>query len=484
MQVSGLTQNTTFHFRVKSRNVGGYLGTSGDYTFTTVSYQNVADLIIDNSDTGHTTTNGSWSTGTSSTDKYGTNYYYAAASSTGTSTFRWTPPILTAGNYKVYAWYPAGTNRSTGAPYTVFYKGGSSTVKMNQQSNGGKWNLLGTFFFNAGTSGYVQLSNATSSTGANVMADAVKWSYDPDLTPPSIYNISISNLTPDQATITWSTNEDSTGLVQYGLSSSYEVSTSPNLNYTKFHSITVFGLSPGTLYHYCVQSVDQFENKAVSEDYIFTTPLMKKIFNSPSNFIKSGRWNLVSLPGEPVNGDPLSIFSEIYLPSCSFQFWRNDAEGGGYVSYGTDWQGPAKRGVPYWFLYTYSTINKSVSYEGYVPVDDYELIIPAHQTAPYWVMIGLPFDQPIAAADLRFKNITKRGDSWLSWQEAYSSGNPSLRIVESNLQGWNVELNQFQGITVPEWNDDLFQLNPWWGYWFLITDPTELHILFPKPTDQ
>lgn len=130
------------------------------------------DIIMDNT-AGVAT--GTWATGTTSTDKYGADYrYHATVKKSSSDKFTWTPTILTAGNYQVYAWWPAGTNRSTAAPYTIYYNGGNTTVNCNQQINGGVWNSLGTYNFAAGTAGYVKLG-VTAPTGYNVMADAVRF---------------------------------------------------------------------------------------------------------------------------------------------------------------------------------------------------------------------------------------------------------------------------------------------------------------------
>jgi hyaluronate lyase len=46
-------------------------------------------------------------------------------------------------------------------------------VAVNQQTGGGTWNCLGTYAFNAGTSGYVRIRSDGS--GGYVVADAVRF---------------------------------------------------------------------------------------------------------------------------------------------------------------------------------------------------------------------------------------------------------------------------------------------------------------------
>ena len=113
-----------------------------------------------------------------STDKYGGNYYFAGMPSSETKYAVWRPDITLERNYDVYAWYPQGSKRSAKAPYTVYWNGGSQAVQVNQQTNGGQWNLLtGGKPFAVGTSGYVKLSNKTGETGRVVIADATKFVY-------------------------------------------------------------------------------------------------------------------------------------------------------------------------------------------------------------------------------------------------------------------------------------------------------------------
>ncbi len=136
--------------------------------------QSVSDIIIDNTGASFV---GTWSTGTASTDKFGSDYRYHTAG-TGSSTATYTPNIPTTGSYRVYAWYPAGSNRPTDAPYVIRHSGVSTSVTLNQQINGGTWNLLGTYTFSAGTGGYARVTDNFSGTSV-VMADAFKFVYVP-----------------------------------------------------------------------------------------------------------------------------------------------------------------------------------------------------------------------------------------------------------------------------------------------------------------
>jgi hypothetical protein len=71
--------------------------------------------------------------------------------------------------YDVYAWWTAYPNRSTSVQYRIVSAGGTKVTTRDQRTGGGQWQYLGTFQFNAGTGGYVQVSD---SSGSTVSADA------------------------------------------------------------------------------------------------------------------------------------------------------------------------------------------------------------------------------------------------------------------------------------------------------------------------
>ncbi|MFN7141968.1 MAG: N-acetylmuramoyl-L-alanine amidase, partial [Limisphaerales bacterium] len=129
------------------------------------------EVIVDNNTSGFTAS-ASWSTGTSATDKYGADYRFRSTEAISDSA-TWTANLSSTKTYTVSAWWSQGSNRSASAPYIVYHAGGSTTVNVNQQANGGKWNTLGSWNMNSG-SNQVKLSCWTT-TGFVVMADAIRW---------------------------------------------------------------------------------------------------------------------------------------------------------------------------------------------------------------------------------------------------------------------------------------------------------------------
>ncbi|MBK8065228.1 MAG: hypothetical protein IPK29_15170 [Betaproteobacteria bacterium] len=83
----------------------------------------------------------------------------------------WTPNVGQAGSYEVYARWTANANRATNATYTVTHGQGSTATQVNQQQEGGVWNLLGTYTLAPGTGHRVTL---TDEANGYVVADAIR----------------------------------------------------------------------------------------------------------------------------------------------------------------------------------------------------------------------------------------------------------------------------------------------------------------------
>jgi ABC-type transport system substrate-binding protein len=89
----------------------------------------------------------------------------------------------------------------------------------------------------------------------------------------AISNCMASNIAGSSATITWGTNLASSSLVEYGITTGYSTSTTPDTMTRTDHSVLLTGLASETTYHYRVKSVDEAGVVAVSDDYTFTTPM-------------------------------------------------------------------------------------------------------------------------------------------------------------------------------------------------------------------
>jgi hypothetical protein len=93
-----------------------------------------------------------------------------------------------------------------------------------------------------------------------------------DTTPPSLSNVTASNITMTDATITWNTDEDSDSQVEYSTSPCPCGNDTPlDTNMVTSHTRTITGLTAGTTYHYRAKSRDASGNIGYSNDQTFTT---------------------------------------------------------------------------------------------------------------------------------------------------------------------------------------------------------------------
>ena len=146
-------------------------GTSGYVVADAMRFTPIAsEIIVDNA---NCTKTGTWINSTSIAGYQGVNYIHDGNANKGSMTATFTPNLPVAGTYNVYAIWSADASRSNSVPYNITYSAGTVPVNKNQQANGGSWQLLGTYTFNAGTGGKVVVSN-TGTTGY-VIADAVRF---------------------------------------------------------------------------------------------------------------------------------------------------------------------------------------------------------------------------------------------------------------------------------------------------------------------
>ncbi len=86
---------------------------------------------------------------------------------------RYAPTLPAAGFYPVYCWALTATNRASQL-YRVVHSGGASEIRVDHRRVGNGWVWLGTYYFNAGASGCVEISNQ-SADGSVVIADAIRF---------------------------------------------------------------------------------------------------------------------------------------------------------------------------------------------------------------------------------------------------------------------------------------------------------------------
>jgi hypothetical protein len=138
------------------------------------------ERVLDNDDAG-VTFSGAWSDGTSSiyytgdSDPDSVRFRFANTSTTETAVATYTPNLPSAGFFPVYTWASAGTNRAVNQLYRINHAGGATEVTVDHSRVGNGLVYLGTYYFEAGTAGNVQISNRSTEAGKVVVADMIRF---------------------------------------------------------------------------------------------------------------------------------------------------------------------------------------------------------------------------------------------------------------------------------------------------------------------
>src|SRR5207253_413336 len=128
-----------------------------------------SDIVLDD-DAPSVQIKGTWATSTTTSGYLGSGYHYRVAGD-GASTVTW-PFSAPAGQYEVFARWTGGPNRTSDAAYLVTHSKGATPVSVDQRTNGGGWQSLGTFSFTSGADQGVRLSDKADGI---VVADAIRW---------------------------------------------------------------------------------------------------------------------------------------------------------------------------------------------------------------------------------------------------------------------------------------------------------------------
>jgi len=134
-------------------------------------------VTIDNTDPGYSETGTDWNNGSWGSGYVGSNYRWTSKNQDGTATWDFNPanggPGHDAGDWIVQVRYRESDSWTDDAKYTVHHDTGT-TVKfpfLNQRTNGGVWQSLGEYTFNANSARVVL---ERESDDKRVIADAVR----------------------------------------------------------------------------------------------------------------------------------------------------------------------------------------------------------------------------------------------------------------------------------------------------------------------
>ncbi|MGD0797102.1 MAG: fibronectin type III domain-containing protein [Acidobacteriaceae bacterium] len=339
--ISGLTAGTTYDFDVVSANSGGISSTSSNSSFMTTAQASTPPVVanVATSNISQTSVTVTWTTDqpSSSLVNYGTTTGYGSSSGLSTAlvtAHSVTLTGLTAGtayDFDVVSANAASqsttssnsTVTTTAANATPPYVGyvvawginnsgatvtWSTDVPATAQMAYGTTTALGQLTplqtamtashgvtltgLISGTTYYfvAQSTGANGATGYSAVMSFTTTGTAP-AGPPVISNVAVSGITNTSATITWTTDQASSSLVNYGVTSGYGSASPLNPTLVTSHSVTLTGLTLGTTYGFDVVSANAGAMSSTSGNSSFLTTSVVSTPPVISNVAVSGITN-------------------------------------------------------------------------------------------------------------------------------------------------------------------------------------------------
>jgi subtilase family serine protease len=224
--LTGLTANTTYNFDVVSANAASQSSTSPNSTFSTPA--------------------------SNATPPYVGYVAYWGINNTGI-TVSWSTDV------------PANTQLAYGTTPSL---GQLSPLQTALTASHGV--VLTTL--NPGTT-YYFVAQSTGANGATGYSSTYSFTTTGTQTtpPPVISNVVATSVSNTSETITWTTDQATSSQVNYGLTTTYTLSSTLNSTLATSHTVTLTGLTPGTMYDFDVMSADSAGVSSTSPNSTFLT---------------------------------------------------------------------------------------------------------------------------------------------------------------------------------------------------------------------
>ncbi|MDQ8197067.1 malectin domain-containing carbohydrate-binding protein [Pelagicoccus enzymogenes] len=270
---TGLAPYTSYFVSLRARDLSGNLSAlSEEAIVKTLDDGTVGnEIILDNDAPLGVSFVGEWPTSSATSGYWGDNYQHNNDSDQGNKSVTYTPDLPAARTYDIYLRWTSASNRASNLPIDIVHANGTDTLSVNQRSDGGQWNLLGTYELAAGSANSVTLR--TDSVNGYVIADAVRFLANdgpaPDTEAPSTpANLQSNAIGENSFSFSWDASTDNEGVT------GYEVYLNGSLYNTATEtSQTITGLSPETAYDVHVIAFDTAGNSSAASDTLTVTTL-------------------------------------------------------------------------------------------------------------------------------------------------------------------------------------------------------------------
>jgi hypothetical protein len=180
--------------------------------------------------------------------------------------------------------------------------------------------------------------------------------------------------------------------------------------------------------------------------------------SSPAGTVVAG-WNLISLPWDPVNGDPEANFAGLNIEGRLFCWKADERRYAAYISANPADFGTVQAGVGYWL---YADGPETITYNAYPRAVSATVGMPVGG----WQLIGCP---QTSACSVRNNGagVTR------AYAQAAASG-----WLNDCLFWYQPATKSYQGSGLDDWDADSF-LRPWRGYWARTTNGLDLDLIVP-----
>ena len=157
------------------------------------------------------------------------------------------------------------------------------------------------------TKAIATIQQITSAAALSAVQQALSSQASRVVSVPKILGIPQVDIGTDQATFTWSTDENSDGVVSLATAAEYDPSSAKPYareevdtnSSTQTHTVLVYGLTPATQYHYKVSSKGSLGNAGTSDDLTFTTKAVLPNILNP-HLVKVGEHDATVSWGTPL----------------------------------------------------------------------------------------------------------------------------------------------------------------------------------------
>ena len=215
---------------------------------------------------------------------------FASETASGWQQANFTTPVPVTGGvtYVASYWAPVGRYSTTSTGLTLAVDSAPLRALSSGESGGNGVYSYGT----------ASLFPSSTYNDENYWVDVVFMPASTDTTPPVISAVS-ANPSSSSAVITWTTDENSTSVVNYGTSAASLNLSASDPTLVKSHSLALTGLTPGT-YYYRVTSADAAGNSSASPvapaTLSFTVvdntpPVISAVSASPGSTTATISWN-------------------------------------------------------------------------------------------------------------------------------------------------------------------------------------------------